>query len=281
MTTTTTTTTLRRQSSGYNPYFLGDMEISNILFYHGGEVKFNVGRGWLEGSHRIGTTDCRQDVVEITVPGEVRLARTVETGMKRGGCFYTADPRNKNEGARWGRKYWVYIPLLPEMLPEQPSYRTETHQHYWTPVRLVLPLMVRYYDHEGDRWGIKEQDHVIMTGSSRSEPHADGVQILALQATLEAAGVKLGTSEAAKLWHGFTVTPKVKEAWTVTVSGREKLDGEKPYTYCVNASTAEHAVQMVKEHHSREQEDYDITVEEVTQGTPDDRPMGFHWNDLR
>lgn len=81
---------------------------------------------------------------------------------------------------------------------------------------------------------------------------------------------------------------KLKEAaaepseWTVTLSGTEREDGEKPYTFVVLAKWKTQAVNKAKErfHKDCEAEYKDMQVEEVKPGVPA-KNCGFHWNDCR
>lgn len=65
--------------------------------------------------------------------------------------------------------------------------------------------------------------------------------------------------------------------YTVTISGTEREDGEKPYTYVVSARNPGEAVEMAMFHHGPRP---DLKVEEVVAGIPAD-DCGFHWNDRR
>lgn len=67
--------------------------------------------------------------------------------------------------------------------------------------------------------------------------------------------------------------------WTVTVEGRERHDGEKPYTYVIRATDKAAAGEAVVAHHKKENEDDDVNLLEVLPGVP--KNAGYHWNDLR
>jgi hypothetical protein len=65
--------------------------------------------------------------------------------------------------------------------------------------------------------------------------------------------------------------------YTVTISGEEREDGEKPYTYVVSAcSPAEAAEQALIGHGPA----FGLTLEGIVPGVPPDE-CGYHWNDLR
>lgn len=78
--------------------------------------------------------------------------------------------------------------------------------------------------------------------------------------------------------------------FTVTIAGGERHDGEKPFTYVVNATSADAAWKMVRDHFIREQteanpddvsdEDADVVRVSVEAGVPSAK-CGYHWNDLR
>ena len=70
------------------------------------------------------------------------------------------------------------------------------------------------------------------------------------------------------------------DTWTVTIAGTERHDGEKPYTWVVNATDATIAAAIAERHHQTSQEDTDTVVLTVEPGAPAaDYP--FHHNDLR
>jgi hypothetical protein len=70
--------------------------------------------------------------------------------------------------------------------------------------------------------------------------------------------------------------------FTVTLSGREREDGEEPFTWVVNAhSDVEATIKAVHIHAETQEEDCAaMQVEEVFEGLPDD-DCGYHWNDER
>jgi hypothetical protein len=67
--------------------------------------------------------------------------------------------------------------------------------------------------------------------------------------------------------------------FTVTVAGSERHDGEKPYTYVVNAKDGETAGKQVLEHHKKENSDHDVLLVQVLPGAPVN--AAYYWNDLR
>lgn len=67
--------------------------------------------------------------------------------------------------------------------------------------------------------------------------------------------------------------------FTVTVEGPERHDGEKPYTYVIDALDATTAGEEVVAHHQAEVESFDVNLLEVLPGVPVN--AGYHWNDLR
>jgi hypothetical protein len=68
--------------------------------------------------------------------------------------------------------------------------------------------------------------------------------------------------------------------YTVTVAGRERYDGEKPYTYVIEDERAIDAVIRVMAHHRVENEDDDVIPIEVFAGVPGPN-CGYVWNELR
>lgn len=75
-------------------------------------------------------------------------------------------------------------------------------------------------------------------------------------------------------WHLAKFKP-----FTVTVEGSERHDGEKPYTYVIDAVDGETAGKLVLELHMKENDDDDVNLLEVLPGVPVN--AGYHWNDLR
>lgn len=71
------------------------------------------------------------------------------------------------------------------------------------------------------------------------------------------------------------------QQWTVTVSGSERHDGEKPWTYCVSASSMDEAKSRVLAHHQQVQEDDDLIVveDECFPGAPA-ADVWYRWNYL-
>jgi hypothetical protein len=72
--------------------------------------------------------------------------------------------------------------------------------------------------------------------------------------------------------------------FTVTIAGRERFEGEAPYTYVVNAADIYEAIGTVIRLFCADQE-HDITDikligTETHEGVPADN-CGFHWNDMR
>ena len=70
--------------------------------------------------------------------------------------------------------------------------------------------------------------------------------------------------------------------WTVTISGSEREDGEKPYTFVVMGKTRTWAINAAcgAAYRLCEIEHKDQKVEEVKEGVPAD-DCGFAWNDCR
>ncbi|MFD7168626.1 hypothetical protein [Streptomyces violascens] len=68
--------------------------------------------------------------------------------------------------------------------------------------------------------------------------------------------------------------------YTVTVAGRERYDGEKPYTYVIEDDQAINAVLRVMAHHRWENEDTDVIPISVFSGEPGPN-CGYFWNELR
>ncbi|MFD0657822.1 hypothetical protein [Thermocatellispora tengchongensis] len=68
----------------------------------------------------------------------------------------------------------------------------------------------------------------------------------------------------------------------MTISGREREDGEAPYTYVVTAADYEEAIGKVKKIHQAEYEDElaDLQLEEIFEGMPWEH-CGYAWNDVR
>ncbi|MDB4873201.1 MAG: hypothetical protein JWL97_4205 [Gemmatimonadales bacterium] len=71
--------------------------------------------------------------------------------------------------------------------------------------------------------------------------------------------------------------------FTVTLAGRERHEGEAPFTYCLEAHSREEAIQAAIDHHAAEldedaAEDLIVIEGESCPGEPRD---GYWWNDLR
>ncbi|QNA75361.1 hypothetical protein C8250_028845 [Streptomyces sp. So13.3] len=69
-------------------------------------------------------------------------------------------------------------------------------------------------------------------------------------------------------------------AYTVTVAGSERHDGEEPYTYVIAADCALDAVIRVLAHHRWQNEEDDVIPVSVFSGKPDPN-CGYFWNELR
>ncbi|SFI81184.1 hypothetical protein SAMN05216275_10554 [Streptosporangium canum] len=72
------------------------------------------------------------------------------------------------------------------------------------------------------------------------------------------------------------------KTYTVTISGREREDGEKPYTWVVDAESPQAAESKALEIHAYSQDEAfeDLEVEEIFQGPPGAN-CGYFWNDMR
>ena len=78
--------------------------------------------------------------------------------------------------------------------------------------------------------------------------------------------------------------------FTVTIAGGERHDGEQPYTFVVNAASADEAWKKVRDQFIREQnyadpnevddEDADVVRVSVETGVPSAK-CGYYWNDIR
>lgn len=68
--------------------------------------------------------------------------------------------------------------------------------------------------------------------------------------------------------------------YTVTLAGHERYDGEKPWTYVVNAEDAVNAVAIAAAYMGKNTGWTDLQVVSVIPGSP---PIncGYSWNDLR
>ncbi|GAA1638085.1 hypothetical protein GCM10009733_039010 [Nonomuraea maheshkhaliensis] len=74
------------------------------------------------------------------------------------------------------------------------------------------------------------------------------------------------------------------KAFTVTIAGSEREDGEEPYTWVVEASDITSAISKATDHHARSQEERVCDLELVPRHTFEGVPCancGYHWNDLR
>ncbi|GII83316.1 hypothetical protein Ssi03_13060 [Sphaerisporangium siamense] len=72
------------------------------------------------------------------------------------------------------------------------------------------------------------------------------------------------------------------KTYTVTISGREREDGEKPFTWVVDAGSEFLAGCKALGFHSDDQdEDFEnLEIEEIFEGVPDPN-CGYYWNDMR
>ena len=66
-------------------------------------------------------------------------------------------------------------------------------------------------------------------------------------------------------------------AYTVTISGEEREDGEEPYTYVVSASSSHEAAQTALMFHGPA---FGLALEGIVPGVPPE-DCGYYWNDLR
>ncbi|MEU8400909.1 hypothetical protein AB0C28_37450 [Nonomuraea sp. NPDC048892] len=74
------------------------------------------------------------------------------------------------------------------------------------------------------------------------------------------------------------------KAFTVTIAGSEREDGEEPYTWVVEASDMTSAISKATAYHARSQEERVCDLELVPRYTFEGVPCadcGYHWNDLR
>lgn len=69
--------------------------------------------------------------------------------------------------------------------------------------------------------------------------------------------------------------------WTVTLAGDERFDGEAPYTWVVEAPSAEAAVAIARRLFEEEEQDPDIVVIEVLPGEPGPKFQTLHFTDAR
>lgn len=69
----------------------------------------------------------------------------------------------------------------------------------------------------------------------------------------------------------------VMQDYAVTISGNEREDGEKPYTYVVTADCYELAVEYALHAHGPR---FGLRLESVEVGVPPP-DCGYHWNDHR
>ena len=65
--------------------------------------------------------------------------------------------------------------------------------------------------------------------------------------------------------------------YTVTISGEEREDGEKPYTYVVSASSPDKAARKALIFHGPA---FGLALEGIVPGVPPE-DCGYYWNDLR
>jgi hypothetical protein len=72
----------------------------------------------------------------------------------------------------------------------------------------------------------------------------------------------------------------MKQAWTATVAGRERHDGEKPFTYCLYAESVDAAIESAMTYHALLYEDNDLIMTEIFSGPPQ-KGVWYAWNDLR
>lgn len=69
----------------------------------------------------------------------------------------------------------------------------------------------------------------------------------------------------------------VMNDYAVTISGEEREDGEKPYTYVVTADCYDLAVEYALHAHGPR---FGLRLESVEMGVPP-ADCGYHWNDHR
>lgn len=72
----------------------------------------------------------------------------------------------------------------------------------------------------------------------------------------------------------------VMQDYTVTISGTEREDGEKPYTYVVTADCCDRAVEYALHAHCSCGPEFGLRLESVEPGVPP-ADCGYHWNDRR
>jgi len=70
---------------------------------------------------------------------------------------------------------------------------------------------------------------------------------------------------------------EVMPDYTVTISGEEREDGEKPYTYVVSASSPDKAARKALIFHGPA---FGLALEGIVPGVPPE-DCGYYWNDLR
>lgn len=68
--------------------------------------------------------------------------------------------------------------------------------------------------------------------------------------------------------------------YTVTIAGHERYDGEKPWTYVIDAENELNAIAIAAAYMGRNTGWVDLVVISVIPGTPPAN-CGYHWNDLR
>jgi hypothetical protein len=68
--------------------------------------------------------------------------------------------------------------------------------------------------------------------------------------------------------------------YTVTIAGFERHDGEKPWTYVVNAESEHDAVATVAAIMATDLGTTDLKFVEIIPGVPPEN-CGYHWNDAR
>lgn len=68
--------------------------------------------------------------------------------------------------------------------------------------------------------------------------------------------------------------------YTVTLAGHERYDGEKPWTYVVNAKDSINAVAIAAAYMGKHTGWIDLVVVAIVPGIPA-ADCGYSWNDLR
>jgi len=72
----------------------------------------------------------------------------------------------------------------------------------------------------------------------------------------------------------------VLKPYTVTIAGLERHDGEKPWTYVVNAESEYDAITKVAAGMGHDMGTADLQFVEIIPGVPPEN-CGYHWNDIR